>query len=217
MMGVAQRSDLPIAPGMGLCGPAAAAMFMASVLGFAAMRSGYSHATKAVSELGVVGAPNAAAFNLFGYILPGLLICGLAYALWGSLLGRSRIGPALLTLSGLSLAATGIFPADMSDMSAMTSVLHMAGANGAGVFWALGLFWAGPSLKAAGFRLWGAITPAFVIFLLAHIAWQIAFAMELHVMPGYGQRLAFAGYFAWAAITGWLLVRRVRSAVAERP
>lgn len=46
--------------------------FWTLLLGFAAARTdGYSHLTKAVSELGSVGAPNGTVWNLLGFGLTG--------------------------------------------------------------------------------------------------------------------------------------------------
>jgi len=83
-----------------LAGPAAAALFFLSLISFAAMRSdGYSHATKAVSELGAIGAPFAMAFNIVGFILPGILIIIFASRLMRK--SESTHGPLLLAMSGV--------------------------------------------------------------------------------------------------------------------
>lgn len=188
---------------IGWAGPLAALSFTVSVVVFAAMRTdGYSHATKAVSELGAVGAEGAAAFNILGFIIPGLLIAVLANGF-----GR-RIGAVLLAVSGLGMVLAGAFPVNLEQPRSATSVLHAAGALSSGLFWALSLFWLGPLLKRRGLEGWGRLTPWFSLFAMANVGWQIAFAAGLHAAPGYGQRLAFAGYFLWAAITGVLLATR---------
>ena len=191
-----------------LLGPAAAFLSTASIIGFAALRDdGYSHGTKAVSELGVIGAPMGMAFNLLGFIVPGILLIGFAIDLWRAS-GR-KTGPTLLVLSGAMLALAGLAPADMDDAEAATTVLHYIGAIGSGTFWALSLFWLGPLLQRE-FKLerWGRITPWFALFLFANIGWQIAFRATGLVLPGWGQRIGFLGYFAWIAITGVLLWRK---------
>lgn len=191
-------------------GPAAAAVFTASVIGFAALRTdGYTHATKAVSELGAIGAPHALAFNLLGFILPGLLIMVFAAALKSAAGGR-WFGPLLLALSGAAMAAAGAFPADMEHREVFTTVAHLAAAMMSGFLWALALPALGGLLKRdLGLRLWGLITPGFILFLIANIGWQVAFSAELHSTPGYGQRLGFGGYMLWLAVTGWLAARKV--------
>lgn len=190
-----------------LLGPAAAAFFAVSLTGFAATRTdGYSHATKAVSELGSLDAPNALAFNLLGFIAPGVMLILFALALlhWS----KKRAGPLLLMGSGVMLALAGIAPANLDDYSAVTSQLHALGAIGSGVLWVIALFWLGPMLRRDfGLELWGRITPWFATFLFANIGWQIAFRATGLVMPGWGQRIGFMGYFAWIAVTGFLLWR----------
>lgn len=191
-----------------LLGPAAAALFAVSLTGFAAMRTdGYSHATKAVSELGSLDAPNALAFNLLGFIAPGVMLVLFSLALLQR--SRMRAGPLLLMASGVMLALAGIAPANLDDYGALTSQLHALGAIGSGVLWVIALFWLGPMLRRDfGLELWGRITPWFATFLFANVGWQIAFRATGLVMPGWGQRIGFMGYFGWIAITGLLLWRR---------
>src|ERR1044072_7361068 len=81
--------------------PTAAAMFLGSLAVFASLRDdGYSHAHKAVSELGASGAPHAFAFNALGIVAPGLLVIAFAPG-FAPLIraGGSAVGPALLALS----------------------------------------------------------------------------------------------------------------------
>ncbi|MAQ65376.1 MAG: hypothetical protein CMN69_01565 [Sphingomonadaceae bacterium] len=191
-----------------LAGPAAAALFALSLVGFAAMRSdGYSHATKAVSELGAIGAPFALAFNIVGFILPGVLIVVFASRLIQQD-ESNRSGPILLAMSGTCLALAGLAPADMFDDEAFTTILHATGAIGSGVFWVCALFWVGPLLRERfGLKTWGRVTPWFSLFLLANVGWQVSFRMTGLVMPGWGQRIAFFGFFLWFAVTGVLLWR----------
>lgn len=197
-----------------LAGPAAALLFTASLVGFAAARTdGYSHATKAVSELGVVGAPHAVAFNLLGFILPGLLVAAVGVALRRRL--ETRTGPALLAASGLLYAAAGVYPADMADRGSALTLAHLAAAMLSGVTWASALFIVVPYLRSQpGLTRWGRLTPWFVLFPIANIGWQGAYQATGLVMPGWGQRIAFAGFFLWFAVTGFLLWRRDRAATA---
>lgn len=167
-----------------LAGPAAAALFALSLVGFAAIRSdGYSHATKAVSELGAVGAPFALAFNIIGFILPGVLIAVFACRFMRK--GERNHGPILLAMSGAFLALAGLAPAAMVDYGALTTILHTVGAIGSGAFWVFALFWIGPLLRERfGLQTWGRLTPWFSLFLLANVGWQVAFRMTGLVMPG---------------------------------
>ncbi|MDC0886711.1 DUF998 domain-containing protein [Altererythrobacter sp.] len=190
-----------------LAGPAAAAMFVISVTGFAAMRrDGYSHATKAVSELGSTDAPLALAFNLLALIMPGMLVIAFSVALLG--VTKRNVGPCLLIVSGSFLILSGLAPAELDNYEATTTLFHVIGAMGTGLFWTLGLFWVGPLLRdQLSLSGWGTITPWFGLFMVANIGWQIAFNVTGSVLPGWGQRIGFLGYFLWFATTGFLLWR----------
>lgn len=185
---------------LGLAGPLSAGMFLISLLSFAAVRTdGYSHGTKAVSELGALGAPSAPAFNLTAFIIPGLLVVVVAVAVRrvvGSRLGW--IGPTLLALSGIALVAAGVFPVDMADEGSPVSAAHFAGAIFTGVFWSFSLFWVGPGLRARPeFEGIGRLTPWFVLFPFANLLWQVAYGFGIGETPGWGQRIGFLGYFLW--------------------
>jgi hypothetical membrane protein len=191
-----------------LAAPLAGVMFGASLIAFAAVRTdGYTHGTKAVSELGAVGAPSALAFNLLAFIVPGLLV-----AWFGVVLARcadNKVGPSLLAGSGLLVAMAGTFPFDLGNVAALTTIGHAIGVVGSGLLWVIALFWMG-SLFSRHFGLsrWGRITPWFALFLFVHIAWQATFQITALVLPGYGQRIGFFGYFLWLAVSGMLLWSR---------
>ena len=194
---------------LALSGPFATILFASSLTGFAAARTdGYTHGTKAVSELGAVGAPLASAFNILGFILPGLLIVLLAVSLYRAGTAPAKAGPVLLALSGIAIAAAGVFPIDMDQRSSLSSQLHLAGAMLCGVFWALSLFWIAPQLeKRERFVRLAKLTPWFALFLVANIGWQILWQSTGAVMPGWGQRIGFGGYFLWTAILGLTLAK----------
>ncbi|MES2603811.1 MAG: DUF998 domain-containing protein, partial [Pseudomonadota bacterium] len=98
-----------------LTGVAAAILFGVALAVFAAVRPEYSHAHKAVSELGVIGAPNALAWNLIGFITPGILLALCGAALAQAVDGSRKVLWYLLVLAGIGFAATGIFPAEMRN------------------------------------------------------------------------------------------------------
>ncbi|MEM8713162.1 MAG: DUF998 domain-containing protein, partial [Planctomycetota bacterium] len=181
--------------------------------GFAAVRpDDYSHGRKAVSELGAVGAPNALGFNLLGFVAPGLLVICLTYALTRSLrTRRCRVGAALLFASGLSMAMAGVFPVDMEKRDSLTSILHLVAASLSGIFWTLSLFWLGRVLRRdLDLPLLGRMTPWFSLFLVANLAWQAVWQSTGAVLPGWGQRIGFGGFFLWTFWTGLALWVRQR-------
>jgi len=72
-----------------------------------------------------------------------------------------------------------------------------------GIFWVLSLFWLGPILRATfGFHGIGRATLWFLIFPITNLIWQAGFASGAEILPGWGQRVAFFGYFLWVAWVG---------------
>lgn len=198
-----------------LSGPLASCLFYVCLIGFAAVRPEYSHATKAISELGAVGAPNALAFNILGFIAPGLLLVVFASALKFHL--GAKWGSALLALSGLAFVAAGVFAVDMDARSSPQSTAHLAGAMLTGLFFAFALFPLGRSLSKFGLAAWGRITPWFLSFMFLNVGWQAVYQATGSVNPGWGQRIAFAGFFTWILITGLLLWKKTRSVSGNQP
>ena len=79
-------------------------VFPGAVIVTAAGRPEYHHATQAISELGEVGARNAALMNYGGFLLYGLLIVGLAVGLHQGIRRGSGdwLGPLLFLIYGLA-------------------------------------------------------------------------------------------------------------------
>ncbi|MDB5234725.1 MAG: hypothetical protein JWR44_1718 [Hymenobacter sp.] len=182
-------------------GMAGGVLSSATLIGMAALRTdGYSHLTKAVSELGSVDAPHRAWFNWLGYIGPGMLIAAFSYGL-----SRSFTGPAsrklpfvLLGLSGLLMALAGICPVDMDHRDTSSSLLHAVGSLGSGLAWLGCAITIGLQLRQepawADLRqpLWGLVGLAVVLVLLVGVA--------LPDTPGLGQRISFAAYFLFVGV-----------------
>ena len=184
----------------GLAGPAAGTLFFCSLIGFAALRSDdYTHGTKAVSELGAAGAPNAPLFNLLGFVLPGLLIIMLGWQIRrvaGP--GGPRSGPILLMLSGAALSATGVFPADLDARGSLQTMAHLVAALLSGILWALALSWLGPLFRHLGRETLGRATPWFALFLLANVLWQAALPVRRSTSPQAGANVSAS----WATSCG---------------
>ena len=87
-----------------LGGVLAPLVFLGAVIVTAGGRPEYHHATQAISELGEVGARNAALMNYGGFLLYGLLIVGLAVGLHQGIRRGSGdwLGPLLLLLYGVA-------------------------------------------------------------------------------------------------------------------
>lgn len=183
----------------GWIGLAATGLFAAALALFAALDPAYSHLTNAVSELGVVGAPNQLAWNLIGFIAVGVLLAAFGRGL-GQLVHTPSAG-WLLILFGLAFAATAI-PADMSDLGGPGSMAHIAASQAVLLFWALALIRLlfvkrfGPGLRA--------MTALALVLAVGTIVVRGA-----DLLPsGLTQRLSFAVVFGWVLVTSLVLIRR---------
>lgn len=177
----------------------ATVVFTAALLVFAALDPAYSHVTKAVSELGAVGAPHQLAWNLIGFLGVGLTLAVFGWGL-GKVVGDRWTG-GLATLFGLAFAATAV-PADMSDFASPGSVAHIAASQ------AVLLFWAAALIRLLFVRRAGAALRWIAAAALALAVGSIVVrGMDL-LPPGLSQRLSFAVVFGWVAATSLTLLRR---------
>jgi hypothetical membrane protein len=182
----------------GFYGILATIWFATALLVFAEIYPGYTHATKAISELGAIGAPHQHAWNVLGFLVPGIL---LAFHGWGLGVNASdRLVGTGFALSGLAFAATCI-PANMDDFNAPTSQAHIAASLAVFVFWLAGAVRLTMGGQAASKALMRATTAC---LWLAAAAALVRFSGL--VFPGTGQRLAFAGHFAWVLSTALILL-----------
>ncbi|MGH7927276.1 MAG: DUF998 domain-containing protein [Candidatus Binatia bacterium] len=183
--------------------------FLIIYLIMSAMRSDYSHSTDAISELGSLDAPNLWAWNMFGYILPGLAIALLGAGLKRefSPLGRTTLIPSVaLMAAGLLMALSGAFPANMADFNSTTTRLHMVGSFGCYVAFLIAGFGLPPFFRKSSSWHWVA-RPSLAL-VVASIA--IGFLRFFEGMGGVGQRLTFACFFLWVALVSFALWRANR-------
>lgn len=163
-----------------------------------AQRTDYSFLTKAVSELGSVDAPNLWLWNIFGYILPGMLIAIFGYGLYQVMEAnpKGKLPLISIVLSGVFMSIAGIFPGDFEDRTSLTMVLHSVGSFGSYIFFLLGAF-TYPSLMKQSHHWEKAIRPSLIITWLTIVfgSWPFIFPE----MPGIGQRIVFGLYFLWMA------------------
>lgn len=180
----------------------APALFAGAILIFAAARSDYSHLTNAVSELGALGAPNALAWNLIGFMAVGLLITMFS---WGLFKGTTSWAALVFVgLSGLGFAGTGVFPADMADLTTPSSRAHILLSLisfGAFVLGAFILCWR--FLQLPGWR--GVAVGSGILGLLALLTMPLR---EMSVPPGLAQRVGFLIYLAWIELLAVALWRQ---------
>ena len=186
---------------MRIAGLAAGACFVLALAGFGAALEGYDHAAWPVALLGAAGVPRATAFNLLGFVLPGLLAASVAVARRGGLPATAglpaRLGWTLALLAALAFAAQGLLPLDAAGPDAGRGRLHGV----AGGLWGIAFVAAVVALSVAALearRPWLA---------LGHLG-----AGALVFLPGWlavgglpaplAQRIACLTWFAWVAWAG---------------
>jgi len=186
-----------------LAGVAAALIFVVVLGGFGAALDGYLQSVYPVALLGARGFPNATAFNLLAFVLPGILAAAVTLALRlrlpRNLDWLPRIGAQLVFLSALAFIAMGLLPLDPRDLESEASRFH----GTAWMMWCLA-FVPGACLLAAGLRQF----PEWRLFarlsvFAAMIVLVAAFLLTSVIAAGIAQRLAFAAWLAWLALAGW--------------
>ncbi len=207
-----------VAGGIGIT---AFAIFWAALFAFGASRTDYSHFHKAVSELGVLGAPHASAWNLIGFIVPGLLLALFGTGLATAIDGRRGALWWLLVLSGLCFAATGVVPGEMRNgspiMESPLTLGHLLFSNLSPLLWAIASFYVICRVKKnPSWEPFKSLATVYAVvcvggFLLGIVG--SAAIPSLADMPGLVQRFCFAFYFGWFLIMSFHLrsaVPRVR-------
>jgi hypothetical membrane protein len=162
--------------------------------------TGFSHRSHPLAWLGAGGMPDAAAFNLAGFVLPGLLAAVALWSLRSALPAQARwharIGAQLTMLSALAFAAQGMLPLDLEDPDGTANAAHglawtlwwLTFAAG-GLAFGLGSRGTSPLRRGLAMATVAAAIAIPALALLAPIWWPNAFA----------QRAAFVLWFAWVA------------------
>lgn len=181
---------------------------MLAIVGFGAALEGYLHHVHPLGVLGARGVPHALAFNVLGFVLPGLLLTGATVLVRGQLpdaAGRSAaIGCWLLALSALAFAAQGGWSLDLRELDGPRSRGHttawtlwwIAFVPGAGLL-AAGLW------RVAGWRMFAALMGmcAAAVLLLA--------ALPPLLFPGpVAQRVGLVIWLATYCLLASVVARR---------
>ncbi len=188
------------------CGLLAPAILIGAVAFAGSNTPEYSQVDDAVSELGMIGAPQALTMNFLGFGLVGLLIALFTPGLHRSInRGQgSRMGPGLLSISGIAWAALGLTPGNLADPASITWHAVLVGcsfvAGGLGLLMLVGRLGEDPHWSGLGnlTALVGLITMGFL------------FTGEMSSYPGLVQRGLAAVYFVWIGI---LALHSLRSPV----
>lgn len=176
--------------------------FVLTLMGLGGLMGDYSQALHPPALLGAQQQPWALAFNLFGFVLPGVLGALVMIALRGRLDGApwpARIGSWLWLLSAVAFASQGLLPLDLADIDAPIGHLHAS----AWTLWWLA-FVPGGVLLALGVRSVGrdgrglrvvAIVTAMLLPLFTLYA-------PAGLPVGVSQRLGLALWFAAVLVAG---------------
>ena len=178
---------------------AALALFSGALLAARIGLPEYAHRLHPVGLRGAIGMPWAFAFNLFAFVLPGVLLLWAGQRLRDALGDAGwleRIGSVLVQLSALALAAQGVLPPDAGDSDATASRLHAL----AWMLWWIA-FMPGVLLLAVGARR--GIGFSLACLLAGLLVPLLAVFAPVGSWVGLAQRLAFATWFGW-----WLVASR---------
>ena len=117
-----------------LCGIVGPISYTIVLITLGSLEPGYNHVTQFMSKLGAADARHAIVMNTAGFSLLGILMVAFAVGLHRGISdGKgSKIGPALVAVSGIAVVMTGIFHCDSGseDVTAggtMHSVFVMIG------------------------------------------------------------------------------------------
>ena len=178
---------------------AALALFAGALLAARIGLPEYAHRLHPVGLRGAIGMPWAFAFNLFAFVLPGVLLLWAGQRLRDALGDAgwlARIGSVLVQLSALAFDAQGVLPPDAGDSDATASRLHAL----AWMLWWIA-FVPGVLLLAVGARR--GIGFSLACLLAGLLVPLLAVFAPVGSWVGLAQRLAFATWFGW-----WLVASR---------
>ena len=178
---------------------AALALFAGALLAARIGLPEYAHRLHPLGLRGAIGMPWAFAFNLFAFVLPGVLLLWAGQRLRDALGDAgwlARIGSVLVQLSALEFAAQGVLPPDAGDSDATASRLHAL----AWMLWWIA-FVPGVLLLAVGARR--GIGFSLACLLAGLLVPLLAVFAPVGSWVGLAQRLAFATWFGW-----WLVASR---------
>ena len=178
---------------------AALALFAGALLAARIGLPEYAHRLHPLGLRGAIGMPWAFAFNLFAFVLPGVLLLWAGQRLRDALGDAgwlARIGSVLVQVSALAFAAQGVLPPDAGDSDATASRMHAL----AWMLWWIA-FVPGVLLLAVGARR--GIGFSLACLLAGLLVPLLAVFAPVGSWVGLAQRLAFATWFGW-----WLVASR---------
>lgn len=183
-----------------ICGLLAPILLWCTYFIMVNQRPEYSFLYKAISELGSLDAPNKWIWNIFGYIIPGILISVYSVGLYRSVAppNSSKLPLVGIFMSGFFMSFSGIFPANMENRISIMTILHLVGSYGSYIFFLIGAFTYTKLFRRNSYWKSSNLTLlSFVILTIIFGSWHQVFP---HI-PSVGQRIVFFFYFAWIFYT----------------
>ncbi|MDD2777281.1 MAG: DUF998 domain-containing protein [Methanocellales archaeon] len=114
---------------LAICGIVGPILYTIVLIAIGLLRPGYNHLKQFMSELGEVGGPNAIIMNTIGFMLLGVLMIAFSLGLHRGIKEGSKIGPALIAISGVGWITVGLFHVDPNTVNAsLKAMLHVIGA-----------------------------------------------------------------------------------------
>jgi hypothetical membrane protein len=196
---------------IGFLGVGAWVLFWVVSVVLGALRPSYSHVVDTISELGAVGTPHATAWNVLGFIVPGVLLAIVGATIARAVnVHRSRPGnlaTVLLVLSGLAVAGQGLMPAEMvngvADVTSASTRGHFISSLISGVAWAIGaLLLVGPMRRNSMWRGLHVVSAALVVLTLV-----ASLSLRGALPDGLAQRIGNAFYCGWFVLMSLKLIR----------
>lgn len=183
------------------CGLLAPLLLGVALLGVTLLRPDYSQLAQAISELGMPGAPFAAAWNGVGFLLVGALIVAFA---WGLRRGTGRrLVPALVAASGLGWMGLGLAPAAVGFARSPQTTLHFVMVALNFLPFLVGAFAFALQQRAhPRWRRWAGLSALIGLIALG------SFFIPATVPAGLSQRIGIGAYFVWIMALGYALLRQ---------
>jgi hypothetical membrane protein len=204
----------------GFLGIVACIVFWSAMFIFGSLRPSYSHMVNSISELGALGTPNAILWNVFGFIIPGLLLAVTGNAIADSINSASskpgKIARWLLPLFGMTIAGQGCLPAKMANGEPVVASWHTRGhliiSLVSGIAWILAaLILAVPIKRNSD---WGGMFYVNIVAVLLVIGGS--FALRGILPDGLAQRVVDAVVFTWFILMSLKLILRGNVSIGSR-
>lgn len=181
-----------------ILGFASVLLLLLSLMVFGNLNTEFRFLEDYISMLGAQGQPNALWFNIFGFVLVGLLLFG--FGLGYGLILKDRLLAVFLSLFGLGFAFAAI-PTDFQPERDAASKAHIVAICLGLAFWMFGLARIGANKNLSSKVRQGANIVSGMLALAI-----VGAATDLYSMP-FAHRMVFAIVFGWTLLTAIGLMR----------